>query len=167
MIVTGSSLLFLLSDASYFFSRTCPIHSLPSFIDPSITRNNHHNRQFFHPESRELEDRGVGTHFYEIKPEYRDRIEIHERDNPRWLDYRYFTSVKHMPVVPNHFFAFAPCNHSWHGAAIDPSKMEGVNQFARRTFLGFVTTDNWNFHHFHANDWAPEEFDIVVKKKTE
>uniref|UniRef100_A0A7S1ZNC1 Uncharacterized protein n=1 Tax=Ditylum brightwellii TaxID=49249 RepID=A0A7S1ZNC1_9STRA len=119
--------------------------------------------QFFHPEFMELLDRQVGTQFYEIKPEYRNKFEIEEIENPNWLDYKFFNSVKEQPVIPNYFFSFAPNNHSWHGAAIDPAKMEGVDQYARRTFLGFITTKFWDYHHFNKGDWAPEEFDFTAE----
>lgn len=118
--------------------------------------------QFFHPENNELEHRQVGTQFYEIKKEYQKTFELNDLLNPEWLDYKFFNRVKEQPVIPNYFFSFAPNNHSWHGAEIDPSKMEGVNKFARRTFLGFITTSYWGFHHFNKGDWAPDEFDFTA-----
>ena len=117
--------------------------------------------QFFHPESFELEDRNVGTMFYKLKPEV-EHIQINDRANPSWLDYSHFDVVKEHPVIPNYFFAFSPNNHSFHGAAIDDPKMEGVNRFARRTFLGFVTTEMWKYHHFNKDDWAPKIYDFVL-----
>ena len=119
--------------------------------------------QYFHPQSMELVDRGVGTQFYKIKSEYADKFEIQDIENPNWLDYKYFDSVKEQPVVPNYFFSFAPNTRSWHGAAIDPTKMAGVSDtYARRTFLGFITTKFWEYHHFNKGDWAPEEFDFTA-----
>jgi len=118
--------------------------------------------QYFHPETMELANRTVGTQFYEIKPEFQNKFEIQDKRNPAWLGYDHFNSIKEQPVIPNYFFSFAPNNHSWHGAAIDPDKMRGVNQYARRTFLGFVTTSYWGFHHFNKGDWAPEEFDFTA-----
>ena len=118
--------------------------------------------QFFHPQTFELENRTVGTQFYRLKPEYEGTFEINDQLNPEWLDYSHFQAVKHQPVIPNYFFSFAPNKHSWHGAAIDPAKMEGVDQHSRRTFLGFITTTYWGFHHFNQDDWAQSEFDFVA-----
>jgi hypothetical protein len=118
--------------------------------------------QFFHPESRELENRTVGTQFYELKKEYQNTVEVNDVKNPQWIDYSFFNSIKHQPVIPNYFFSFAPNHRSWHGAAIDPEKMKGANPHARRTFLGFLTTKNWGYHHFNNDDWAPEEFDFTA-----
>lgn len=121
--------------------------------------------QFFHPETDELKNKKVGTFFYRPKPEYEGMFEIHTEDNPNWMDYKFFERVLEQPVVPNYFFAFAPNNQSWHGASIQPHQLvqeDGVtNSYARRTFLGFITTQKWNWHHFHANDWAPTEYDFV------
>ena len=114
--------------------------------------------QYFHPENFELENRTVGTRFYNLKPPLRNMVEINDRSNPAWFDYSHFDMVKEHPVIPNYFFAFAPNNHSWHGASIDPHQMTGVNQFSRRTFLGFITTKFWGFHHFHRNDWAKTDY---------
>ena len=117
--------------------------------------------QFFHPQTYELQNRSVGTQFYKIRDDF--MFDINDRLNPKWLNYSYFSPIKEQPVIPNYFYSFAPNNHSWHGAAIEPSKMDGVDQFARRTFLGFVTTSYWGFHHFNKDDWAPNEFDLLVE----
>jgi hypothetical protein len=117
--------------------------------------------QFFHPESDELRDRGVGTMFYEIEKDWNNTFEMQEQKNPPWLDYSFFKPIKEMPVIPNYFFSFTPNNRSWHGAAIDPSKLEGVsNRYARRTFLGFITTKYWKYHHFQKDDWASTEYTV-------
>ena len=114
--------------------------------------------QFFHPINGDLKDRLAGTRFYSLKPELRDIVEVEDRKNPSWLDYSHFEPVKEHPVIPNYFFAFAPNNRSWHGASIDPRQMEGVDHYARRTFLGFITTKHWGFHHFNRGDWAPRDY---------
>mmetsp|Transcript_9676 Transcript_9676/g.20972 ORF Transcript_9676/g.20972 Transcript_9676/m.20972 type:complete len:444 (-) Transcript_9676:87-1418(-) len=114
--------------------------------------------QYFHPENTDLANRMVGTRFYNLKPTFRDMVEMHDVDNPGWLDYSHFDLVKEHPVIPNYFFAFAPNNRSYHGASIDPIQMEGVDHNARRTFLGFVTSKEWNFHHFHKKDWATRDY---------
>lgn len=114
--------------------------------------------QYFHPENADLEHRLVGTRFYNLKAAFLDKVELKDRMNPSWLDYSHFDMVKEQPVIPNYFFAFAPNNHSWHGASIDPLQMEDVDQHARRTFLGFITTKFWGFHHFGRGDWAPLDY---------
>ena len=114
--------------------------------------------QFFHPENFELQNRTVGTRFYNLKPPLQKIIEIKDRSNPAWFDYSHFDMVKEQPVIPNYFFAFPPNNHSWHGASIDRHQMTGADQFSRRTFLGFITTKFWGFHHFHRNDWAETDY---------
>ena len=49
-------------------------------------------------------------------------------------------------MVPNTLFFFAPNNRTWHGASIDPSQLDGLaNRDARRTFLGFITTSQWQW----------------------
>jgi hypothetical protein len=83
---------------------------------------------------------------------------MNDRKNPSWFDYSFFDEVKEMFVVPNKFFAFAPNNRSWHGAAIVPAQMIGVPKNSRRTFLGFITGDSDHFHHFNHQDWANNEF---------
>lgn len=144
--------------------------------------------QFFHPENFDLQNRQVGTRFYTLKPPFQNNIVMNDAANPKWLDYSHFDVVKEQPVIPNYFFAFAPNNHSWHGASIDPEQMVGVDPFSRRTFLGvsymtlahtqilfavvsncffsicyfyaaqFITTQFWGFHHFHRNDWAKTDY---------
>lgn len=114
--------------------------------------------QFFHPENFDLQNRQVGTRFYTLKPPFQNNIVMNDAANPDWLDYSHFDVVKEQPVIPNYFFAFAPNNHSWHGASIDPEQMVGVDPFSRRTFLGFITTQFWGFHHFHGNDWAETDY---------
>jgi len=90
--------------------------------------------QFFHPETTDLAGRNVSTQFYLPKPEY--NIVMDEKKNPHWMDYKYFDPVSEMTVESNKFFAFAPNNHSFHGAAIDPTKLVGAeSREERQTYL--------------------------------
>ena len=108
--------------------------------------------QLFYPPSDVLQERGVGTLFFAPKPEYTGQFQVNDRLGVPWLDYRMFDVVKEIKVSPNRFYAFAPNNRSWHGAAIEPEKMEGVDSSARRTLLGFVTRRDDSFHHFDQDD---------------
>jgi hypothetical protein len=115
--------------------------------------------QYFHPNDRELEHRGVGTFFYEPKAEYRGSFRMQEWRHTPWLAYDAFDIVKEQAVIPNYFFAFAPNNRSFHGAAIDDNKMAPVkNKDARRTFLGFITNVRDRWHHFSKDDTADTAF---------
>ena len=62
-----------------------------------------------------------------------------------------FDAVKEQPVRPTWFFAFAPNTESWHGANVSAPQFTGAPEL-RRNFLGFVTSKNFNFHHFHRRD---------------
>ena len=117
--------------------------------------------QYFHPPSNELKDKGVGTFLYKLKGDY-SHIFVSDYDNPTWFPYHFFDVVKELKASKNHFYAFAPNNRSFHGAAIDPSKMNKVNdKHSRRTFLGFITAKEWNYHHFTEKDTAEGQcFDI-------
>lgn len=114
--------------------------------------------QFFHPANDDLAGRGMGTIFYRPAVD----ITMEDRKNPPWLNYDSCTPVLEQRVSPNAFFAFAPNDRSYHGAALDPSKWRGVrDRNARRTFLGFVTAPQDNFHHFQGHgDWSPDRFSI-------
>ena len=115
--------------------------------------------QFFHPRTRELSGRGMGTFFYRPKPGL--RMQVDDRKNPPWMDYDNFEPVIEHPVVPNSFFAFAPSDRSWHGANITAERWKGVaDRAARRTFLGFVTSQRDEWHHFDRKDWVDRSFGI-------
>ena len=93
---------------------------------------------------------------------YKNKLLVDDARNPRWFPSDVFKPVTEQRVIPNHFFAFAPNNHSWHSAAIDRTKMKGVDEHARRTFLGFVTPahEKSEYHMFDKQDWADHEFFI-------
>ena len=64
-------------------------------------------------------------------------------------------------MVPNTLFFFAPNNRTWHGASITPSQLDGLaNRDARRTFLGFITTSQWQWHHFNKKDTVEVDFAV-------
>ena len=97
--------------------------------------------QYFHPHDDQLSNRNVGTIFYAPKAHLKANLIMNDKANPHWLDYDLFDEVVEQRVRPNAFFAFAPNQQSWHGAAITPQKLAGVSSpHMRRTFLGFITT---------------------------
>ena len=112
--------------------------------------------QFFHPRTKELSDRGCGTYFFKPKPEH--TFQMNDLRNPQWLAYEHFERVLEHPVLPNYFFAFAPNNHSFHGANITEDKFDGASSDARRTFLGFITAAKDGLHHFDQSDWVMKPF---------
>ena len=103
----------------------------------------------------------MGTFFY--RPAAGLAFDVEDRQNPPWLNYGAFEPVAEQQVWPNSFFAFAPNERSFHGAALDLAKWAGVrNKEARRTFLGFVTKGGANgFHHFQGGgDYSTDSFFI-------
>lgn len=115
--------------------------------------------QFFHPRTSELSGRGMGTFFY--KPKKGINMVLNDRKDPLWMDYAHFDPVKEIPVLPNSFFSFAPNARSFHGANISADRWAGVSdKYARRTFLGFITSQKDEWHHFDQGDWEKHEFSI-------
>jgi len=102
--------------------------------------------QFFHPEDFSLADRRAGTSFYRPRPGVHMRV--NDALNPQWMDYDLFEQVSEQRVLPNYFFSFAPGSKTWHGASIDPPQLVGTSEYARRTFLGFITAGDTGFHPF-------------------
>lgn len=102
--------------------------------------------QFFHPVDFSVADRKVGTRFY--RPKAGLNMNVDDVKNPQWMDYDLFDEVGEQRVVPNYFFSFTPSNFSWHGVSINPDQLEGVSEYSRRTFLGFITAGDTGFHPF-------------------
>jgi len=116
--------------------------------------------QYFHPSSEELRHRRMGTFFY--RPKAGRRLQMNDRKNPSWLDWRFFDEAVEMTATPNHFFAFAPSPHpgTFHGAKIAEEQLEGVaDRDARRTFLGFIMSLK-NATHFYTEEDSPDPYYI-------
>jgi len=107
--------------------------------------------QMFTPSTNELMDKKFGTFLYVPAV----NIEVDDTSSPPWLAYDNFKASVELPCKKNFFFAFAPNNHSFHGARITREMLQGVDPYQRRTFLGFITRSSENFHHFSADDWTP------------
>lgn len=107
--------------------------------------------QFFHPPDNRLRDRRVGTIFYAPKPSLADKWKHDDSMDAKSFVPDLFDEVFEHPVVPNAFVAWAPNNHSWHGASVDRTKLGG-DADSRRTFLGFIVTKDAGLHHFGKGD---------------